>query len=209
MTKYNKYQDYVIKDGKLIGEFEAMYKDYEDPWEQSIREKDAIEKSIGIELLSKYGHQKPLEFGCGFGNYTQKLYEKCGMAGGVDISETAIKKAKQKFSDPIFFNGDILDRNIIENFKPDCILLVEISWYVLDKLEAFKEIITHTSKGCGFLDTLMTYGPGEQKFGVEYFTNLEEIKKYWSDTIEISDWGNIGNADYNGGNRTFFYGKIK
>ena len=38
MTKYNKYQDYVIKDGKLIGEFEAMYKDYEDPWEQTTRE---------------------------------------------------------------------------------------------------------------------------------------------------------------------------
>ena len=70
-------------------------------------------------------------------------------------------------------------------------------------------MITHTSKGCGFLHTLMTYGSGEQKYGVEYFMNLEEIKKYWSDTVEISDWGNIGNTDYNGGNRTFFYGKIK
>ena len=48
MTKYNRYQDYVIKDGKLIGEFETMYKDYEDPWEQSTREEYAIEKSYRL-----------------------------------------------------------------------------------------------------------------------------------------------------------------
>ena len=30
MKKYDKYQDYVIKDGKLVGEFEQMYKDFDD-----------------------------------------------------------------------------------------------------------------------------------------------------------------------------------
>ena len=80
--------------------------------------------------------------------------------------------------------------------------MIEISWYVLEKLDAFKEIITNTSKGCGFLHNLMTYDLAEQKYGVEYFTNLEEIKKFWSDTVEISDWGTIGR-------RTFLYGKIK
>ena len=31
MKKHKKYQDYVIKNGKLIGEFEEMYKDFDDP----------------------------------------------------------------------------------------------------------------------------------------------------------------------------------
>ena len=141
MTKPNKYQDYVIKDGTFIGEFEEMYRNFKDPWEQSIREEHAVEKLIGIELLSKYGHQKPLEFGCGFGHYTEKLYKRFGIAGGIDISKTAIKKAKERFPNPVFFNGDILDREIIENFNPDCIVMMEISWYVLDKLEDFKKII--------------------------------------------------------------------
>ena len=27
-----KYQDFVIKDGKFIGQFEEMYKNVSDPW---------------------------------------------------------------------------------------------------------------------------------------------------------------------------------
>ena len=50
MKKYDKYQDYVIKDGKLVGEFEQMYKDFDDPWEQSIRESYASEKAVWMAL---------------------------------------------------------------------------------------------------------------------------------------------------------------
>ena len=28
MPKYERYQDYVIRDGRLIGEFEQMYRDF-------------------------------------------------------------------------------------------------------------------------------------------------------------------------------------
>ena len=64
MTKYSRYQDYVIKDGNLVGEFEQMYLDFSDPWEQSVREQSSIEKKIGIELIKSNGHEKPLEYGC-------------------------------------------------------------------------------------------------------------------------------------------------
>ena len=37
-SKNTKYQDYVIKDGKLVGQFEEMYQNFEDPWEQSVKE---------------------------------------------------------------------------------------------------------------------------------------------------------------------------
>jgi hypothetical protein len=40
MKKHDKYQDYVIKDG----EFEQMYQDFDDPWEQTTRELNALEK---------------------------------------------------------------------------------------------------------------------------------------------------------------------
>lgn len=209
MTKYHSYQDYVIRDGQLIGEFDEMYQDFDDPWAQSTREDHALEKLIGIELLEKYGTKRPLEYGCGLGYYTQKLYEKFGCAGGVDISGTAIQKAKQNFSGPLFSVADLLDRGVLESFNPDCICMVEISWYVLGKIDEFKKLLMETSKGCGFFHTLMTYAPGQQKYGSEYFTNLEEIKEYWSDIIDISDWGQVGHVGYGGGHRTFFYGNIK
>ena len=43
MTKYSRYQDYVIKDGVIIGEFEEMYQDFNDPWEQTTKEKSACD----------------------------------------------------------------------------------------------------------------------------------------------------------------------
>ena len=30
-----RYQDYVIKNGKFVGEFEKMYQNHEDPWNQT------------------------------------------------------------------------------------------------------------------------------------------------------------------------------
>ena len=30
--KKKNYQDYVIKNGKFIGEFEKCYQDFKDPW---------------------------------------------------------------------------------------------------------------------------------------------------------------------------------
>ncbi|HPU29877.1 MAG TPA: hypothetical protein PLM71_06095 [Syntrophorhabdaceae bacterium] len=55
--------------------------------------------------------------------------------------------------------------------------MVEITWYVLDKLDRFKKLLSKMCTGCGFFHTLMTYAPGVQKYGVEYFTNLDEKKK--------------------------------
>ena len=31
-----RYQDYVIKDGKFVGDFEGLYQNTDDPWLQSI-----------------------------------------------------------------------------------------------------------------------------------------------------------------------------
>ncbi len=56
---------------------------------------------------------------------------------------------------------------------------------------------------------IMTYKPGKKQYGKDYFTNLDEIREYWSDVCEISDWCSIGNHSYNGGRITFFYGRVK
>ena len=208
MSKYPQYQDYVIRDGKLIGEFEQMYADFEDPWEQSTREEKSIEKLIGLHLLAKNKHTRPLEYGCGLGHYTQRLFEVCCNGGGVDISTTAIMKAKTKYPSPQFFVGDLLDKAILQEFKPDCLLMMEITWYILEKLADFKKIIKEYP-GLGFYHTLMTYKEDEQRYGREYFTNLNQILEFWSDVINISDWGYIGRNNYDGGARTFLYGKIK
>lgn len=37
-----RYQDYVIKDGKFVGEFEKMYQDCDNPWHQLKKRKILI-----------------------------------------------------------------------------------------------------------------------------------------------------------------------
>jgi len=75
--KYSRYQDYVIKDGKFVGEFEEMYRDYEDPWEQTTREEWASEKAVALNLIQKLKANKVIELGCGLGHYTNKISGIC------------------------------------------------------------------------------------------------------------------------------------
>jgi len=207
LQKYPKYQDYVIKDGKLVGEFEDMYQDYCDPWEQS-KEIESLDKALGLLLLKKYKHKRALEYGCGLGNYVEQLKMSLGFAAGVDISQTAVKKARVLYPGNDFYVGDINNQNILSSTKPDVLVFAEISWYVLNKLDDFKELINSQCSGLGFLHLLTVYSEGKQKYGCEYFTNLEEICNYWSDAIEINEvasiQGSTGEAI-----RTIFYGKIR
>ena len=209
MTKYERYQDYVIKNGKLVGEFEQMYQDFIDPWEQTKREEHALEKIIGLELMRKYRHQRPLEYGCGFGGYTEKLRQVTGYGGGVDISETAIERAHHLYPECDFYVGDVLQEDILKQSNTDCICMIEISWYVLEKLAKFKQIMKNNMSGAGFFHTLMTYASGEQQYGKDFFTNLDEIKSFWGDAVDIREWGINGKQEYEGGDRTFIYGTIK
>lgn len=82
MTKYKRYQDYVINDGKLVGEFEAMYQDFEDPWDQSFREDAVLSKRLVEKILEIGDFEKPYEIGCGLGIFVEKMRIICGSGGG-------------------------------------------------------------------------------------------------------------------------------
>ena len=210
MTKYSRYQDYVIKDGVIIGEFEEMYQDFNDPWEQTTKEKSALEKKIALEIICEKGFKRVVEFGCGLGDYTAQLNHAAGSALGIDISETAIEKANARQPDTEFVVGDILDFDLLRNYQSDCIVFAEITWYVLEKLNIFKEHISSElgGQGVGFIHLLMTYPPDEQKYGKEYFSDLNGIMKYW-DIIEFEAWGEFSKKEYNGGKRTMVSGMIR
>ncbi len=206
-TKFGRYQDYVIRDGKLVGEFEEMYRDFDDPWEQQ-SERDATDKAIGVALLRKNGHQRALEYGCGLGQYTDQLHHHLGAAAGVDISPTAIAKARERYPAPSFLVGGILGDAPLAEFRPDVLVFSQVTWLVLGDLAAFKKCLRRQSAR-GFLHLLHVYPPGVQKYGTDYFVDLEGILRYWSDVIDFVEWGEVRRTDDAGGARTFFYGTIK
>ena len=93
-----KYQDYVIKNGKLVGDFEGLYKDVEDPWNQSRDDHlNDYRRQIAIlgcqRLREKFSCNQVLELGCGFGFIADQLRTLGFTCCGTDISQTAILKA--------------------------------------------------------------------------------------------------------------------
>lgn len=201
--KYPKYQDYVIKDGKLIGEFDEMYQDHDDPWEQTTREKYRSEKIIAIHLLKRIGAKQVIELGCGLGCYTEMIRSSGVEVLGIDASETAIKKAKQMHSNCQFQVADILDFHIYRDYRPDAIIMSEITWYVLDKLDSFIAFLQAEMPNVYLIHLLTTYPPGVQKYGSDKFTNLEEIMSYFN--MKYLEFGRIGYPE--GEIRTYFIGK--
>jgi trans-aconitate methyltransferase len=148
-TKYPRYQDYVIKDGKLVGDFEEMYRDFEDPWEQTTREKGVFEKRIALDIIRREGYERVMELGCGLGEFTSQIQRASRFALGVDVSPTAIQKARLSHPNAEFIIGDVLDLDIYRHFKPDCIVFSEITWYILEKLDTLKTFLHQEFRGGG------------------------------------------------------------
>ena len=207
MPKYPRYQDYVIKDGKFIGEFEEMYKDFDDPWEQTTREKWASEKAVALNLIRKLNAKKVIELGCGLGHYTNKIHNFGVDVIGVDISKTAIEKARANYPNCKFVVGDILDFSIYKEYRPDVIVMAEITWYILDKLDKFIDFFKFNLPNTYLIHLLTTYPDGVQQYGKDKFTNLHQIMSYFR--MEYLEWGEISYPEMNGCKRTYFLGKWK
>ncbi len=188
-TKTVSYQDYVINDGNLIGDWEGLYQNFEDPWGQS--ELDQIFDSrriLSIEwckkLRAEHDINRVIEVGCGFGYLTSELRRHNFASIGTDISESAINKARTINKDSIYFQSSFENFESYLKFDPDIIIMSEVSWYVLDHLDDFLDMIDKYSKSrknpTFLIHLLTTYSPGQQRYGVNKFTNLDEILLYFN-----------------------------
>lgn len=197
-----KYQDLVIKEGKFVGEFEKMYQLFEDPWNQTKEGyvENSISRQVVVNYIKSFGIKSIIEYGCGLGKTVNFIYQNTGVnILGIDISETSIFKSKETYPNLEFRVDDI--RNI-ENYPDyECYFFSEITWYMLEDkmLDIVFEIMSNKLKGKYLIHNLVFY-KGQQKYGTDYFTNLDEFIKFCpfellgrveidikhSDTIETS-----------------------
>lgn len=187
------YHDYVIKDGKFIGKFEEMYNAIEDPWIQS-EQPNRYSRTMAIMNIKRYGIKSIIEFGCGLGYYADWIYKETGIiAKSIDISPTAIAKAKQKFPQLNFEVGNITQIPEIKNLKDfDCILLADITWMILQDLELVNELLMKYCKGKYLINNFVTY-KGTQKYGLEFFTTTKEYIDYMP--FKLIGWGEATTID--------------
>lgn len=184
-----RYQDYVIQGGRFIGDFEGMYKNFDDPWHQS-RKDHIFDSRRQLALLAcarlkdQHNVTSVIELGCGFGFLTEKLRELGFKSIGTDISPTAIQKAQEKNPNSRFEVAEYDDVSILNSFNPDIILMAELTWYILDTLDEFlsglRIYAQSRPKPTFLIHLLTTYKSGTQKYGTDKFTNLEEILEYFN-----------------------------
>lgn len=128
MTNTPRLQDYVIKDGKFIGDFESVYRNFANPWHQTRDDHNFDSRRI-IALLAceriKIQHHvtSVIELGCGFGFFTENLRERGFESIGTDISPTAIKKAQKENPNARFEIAKYDDFSVMNSFNPDIVLM--------------------------------------------------------------------------------------
>jgi SAM-dependent methyltransferase len=170
------YHDYVIKDGKFIGKFDEMYSKFDDPWIQKTQP-NKYSRMAGILHLQNFNLKSVLECGCGLGYYANWINQETKLVTkSVDISEVAIEKAKQLFPKLDFEHADIC-KDLAKYKNYDCVLLAEIVWYILPDLKNIFKILASEFKG-KYLIVNQVFYKGTQKYGTEYFTNLNEFINY-------------------------------
>jgi SAM-dependent methyltransferase len=137
------YHDYVFKNGELLGNFEGMYRhSAEVPWHQD-RTAYLVFLDIDLAILRQYHYKSICEVGCGLGFFTDRLWrelrgpEEEVRVTGIDISPTAIDKAKIMFPHLHFAVGDLTGELPLLEERFDLVVIKEIMWYVCHKLPVF------------------------------------------------------------------------
>ena len=109
--------NYIIKNGTFIRDFEKMYENIEDPWNQNKNGVDVVfdifvtlMKSIKIEAESDR-KLSVLDVGCANGYHSKRFIKdlNCKKYSGTDISKTIISKAKKEN----LYNAGTIDVNFI------------------------------------------------------------------------------------------------
>ena len=179
-----RYQDLVIKNGKFVGQFEKMYQEFPDPWYQS--EKiyySSLSRRSVCYFLEKFDINSIVEFGCGLGkttNYIKKNTTKDIDILGIDISQTAIDKAKKMYPSLEFKVDNVT--NILRYHEFECIFFSSITWYLLENktIDYVLNAISNEFKGKNkFFIHVDNFYKGEvQQYGKEYFTTLDEFIEF-------------------------------
>lgn len=171
------YHDYVIKDGKFIGEFEQMYRNVDDPWPETEMDMDQNQASVQAKRFFKnLNITSALSLGGGTGNHLGWFLPKeiLGNSCNVEISSTACKMSKIKFPTLKVVNEPILTYLQKPNTGQfDLVIMREVIWYVLnDLLDIYKNLkLKFPGK---YVLVELTF-PKEQRYGREHFVGIKDF----------------------------------
>jgi len=165
---YHKYV-FDVEQRRFVGDFEKMYQQEDiqhfDSWFQD--DMNHMTKKLALTILAGYNFNSVVDFGCGKGTFTNLLKKNNNNVIGVDISKTAVLKAKAKFTSIDFRVGDA---KYFSQMPPvDLVVAIEVFSYV----ENWKEIFETISKRSSYF-FIATYIPLNP---IGFIKSIDELEK--------------------------------
>ncbi len=180
------YHKYVFDHNKrkFLGNFEEMYEHEDvqgyDSW--GSEDMTLFFKNMARSVLDRYSFKRILDAGCGKGTFTQFLKKENNYVLGLDISSTAIAKAKQRCPGVEFLTLPI--ENLIHNFPWEKFDLI-LSREVLSYMENWRQVLAALATRTEFL-FISLYIPENPLGFVKSFDELKlEVSKNYQIEKEI------------------------
>lgn len=136
MSRYQRTSDL-----KNLEDFEQLYREREDPWALRSFDEKRVRGLETVRMLEGRRFRLAVDLCCGEGSFTHRLSHFCSEVIGVDVSSTAIERAREKYSDCRFIVEDVLKVDLEQIGSPDLILALD-SWYFFDA-DQKEELMKH------------------------------------------------------------------
>ncbi len=156
------------------GEFEAMYRDIDDPWGCQAGACSKNNRRFADLLFADRRYARVLDLGCGLGAFTVYLRERNGGGAfiGCDVSATAVCKASAACPEITFYCRDVLRESLDGLGRFDLVILSEILWYILADLPGVFAGVARILAPGGVVG-VHQYFPTEQRFGRDVVDGLD------------------------------------
>lgn len=188
MTGYHKYV-FDIKNKRFVGKFEEMYKNEPkegyDSWGQDGCDRDLLKK-VSLTLTQDYNFGVIVDMGCGKGNFTRLLKKRNNRVVGIDISKTALKLARQRYSDVDFIHLDINRTQDLDSFfaKVGGVVDLVVASEVLSYVEKWKTVFDIIAKHTRYI--LVTLFIPDNPIG--FVKSEEELVREIEKRFELIEW---------------------
>jgi SAM-dependent methyltransferase len=190
-----EYQDYVFKDGKLLGRFNDMYRySREVPWHQ---DKTAQQIFVDLDLailkhfLPPSGIREVCDLGCGLGYVSSRLHAELsplfpGLAvTGLDISTEATRRAQELFPHLSFAGIDLLSDDLNSwRGRFHLIYMKDVIWYICDDVERFFDNVRQMLRKGGAIYVMQSVPDSPSFIGSDKFPSTFAIGDFLSARFE-------------------------
>lgn len=180
------YHKYVFDSGNriFVGNFDEMYKNEDihnyDSWFQE--DVTHLGKQLSLVILNNYNFDTILDIGCGKGAFTHLLKKMNNNVMGIDVSETAVKKARAKYKN-IEFTVCTAENIAKLGRKWDLVVLYEVLSYI----DNWKEVLRITANISDYI-FISLFIPEEPIGYVKNFHDLKAEISLYFETINCIMW---------------------